>query len=148
MNALAAKVTEVALALFKIVHVSSITRLLPHLKTRTETNTRMDAPRELNLTPEERRNGTYNPTNVQKALEGLHQDGLLVLKGVVDVDHVDHLREVMSSETKSIMADPRRSGIYNQGTPSNILQTPPVARKDCLYNDVWFNSYVVQIANA
>ena len=107
-----------------------------------------DAPRAIHLTAEEKLAGAYSPVNLQKALEGLHQDGLLVLKGVVDVNHVDHLREVMSAETQSIMEDPRRVGIFNQMTKSNVLQMPPVARKDCLYDDVWFNRFVVQVANA
>ena len=107
-----------------------------------------DAPRSIQLTEEERRNGAYNPENLQKALEGLYQDGLLVLKDVVDVDHVDHLREVMSADTQNILQDARRAGKYNQGVNSNILQNPPLDREDCLYNDVWFNPFVVQIANA
>lgn len=105
-------------------------------------------PRSLSLSADEKINGFYNPANLQKALEGLHQDGLLVLKGVVDVRHVDHLRAVMSAETPSILEDSRRAGLYNQGVNSNILQIPPLNRKDCLYNDVWFNPFVVQIANA
>lgn len=105
-----------------------------------------DAPRAIELTPEEKAAGAYSPANLQKALEGLHQDGLLVLKDVVDVNHVDHLREVMNAETQTILN--RRKGLYNQGVNSNILQNPPLDREDCLYDDVWFNPYVVQIANA
>ena len=107
-----------------------------------------DAPKAITCSTDEKHTGAYDPANLQKALEGLHQDGLLVLKDVVDVEHVDRLREVMSAETKSILTDPRRSGIYNQGVNSNILQNPPLNRKDCLYDNVWFNSFVVQIANA
>ena len=107
-----------------------------------------DAPRTIFCSTDERHRGAYGPTNLQKALEGLHQDGLLVLKSVVDIAHVDHLRKVMSAETQSILQDPRRTGIYNQGVNSNILQNPPLTREDCLYNDVWFNPFVAQIANA
>ena len=107
-----------------------------------------DAPKAIFSSSEERRSGAYNPANLQKALEGLHQDGLLVLRDVVDVKHVDQLRKIMSAETQSILKDPRRAGIYNQGVNSNILQTPPVNREDCLFDDVWFNPFVIQIANA
>lgn len=107
-----------------------------------------DSPAAVDATPDEIKNRAYGPANLQKALEGLHQDGLLVLKNVIDVEHVDHLREVMQAETQSIMKDPRRAGVYNQGVDSNILQNPPLNRRDCLYNDIWFNSFVIQIANA
>lgn len=107
-----------------------------------------DAPRAIELSIDEKRVGKYDPANLQKALEGLHQDGLLLLKDVVDVNHIDHLREVMCAETQSILSSPRRAGIYNQGVNSNILQNPPLDRKDCLFDDVWFNAFVVQIANA
>ena len=107
-----------------------------------------DPPRAIELTPQEKQAGAYSGSNLQRALEGLHQDGLLVLKGIVDTAHVDHLREVMAAETQDVMKSAERSGVYNQGVNSNILQNPPVHRKDCLYNDVWFNPFVVQIANA
>ena len=109
---------------------------------------RHDAPRAVVLSPHEKSSAAYSPANLQKALEGLHQDGLLILKDVVDIGHVDHLREVMSAETQSILKDPRRAGVYNQGVNSNILQNLPVNREDCLYDDVWFNPFVIQIANA
>lgn len=107
-----------------------------------------DGPEVIHLTAEERARNAYDAANLQRALENLHRDGLLVLKGVVDIAHVDHLRSVMSDETQAIMADSRRAGKYNQGVSSNILQMPPLSRRDCLYDDVWFNAYVVQIANA
>ncbi|KAK5110263.1 hypothetical protein LTR62_006116 [Meristemomyces frigidus] len=106
----------------------------------------MDGPRSVPLSSEDRSNSRYSSEAVQYALEGLHQDGLLVLKGVVDVAHVDHLRGVMGAETQIILQE--RAGLYNQGVESNILQNPPVARKDCLFDDVFFNPYVVQVANA
>ena len=107
-----------------------------------------DAPRAIDCTAREHQNGKYGARNLQFALEGLHQDGLLVLKGVVDVQHVNHLQKVMNSETESILHGSERGGLFNQGVKSNILQAPPVVRADCLFDDVFFNSFVVQIANA
>ncbi|KAK4508149.1 hypothetical protein PRZ48_001887 [Zasmidium cellare] len=106
----------------------------------------MDAPRAIGLTPNERTAKSYDPQNLQAALEGLHQDGLLVLKNVVDVAHIDKLREAMSAETKTILNE--RAGLFNQGVNSNILQCPPLANGECLFDDVYFNPYVIQIANA
>lgn len=81
----------------------------PNVKTATAASNR-DGPREIVLTEEECLKRLYDPTSMQKALEGLHQDGLLVLKDVVDVGHVDKLREVMTSETQTILRDSERAG--------------------------------------
>jgi hypothetical protein len=70
------------------------------------------------------------------------------LKNVVDVAHVEKMRSVMSSETQDILNTSKRAGVYNQGIASNILQCPPVAREDCHFDDIFFNRYVIQIANA
>jgi hypothetical protein len=74
-----------------------------------------DAPRAIISSPEEKRRGSYHASNLQTALEGLHQDGLLLLKGVVDVEHIEHLRSVMAAETKEILNNSTRAGVYNQG---------------------------------
>ena len=107
-----------------------------------------DEPKGIYPTDKEQRTGRYEAKNLQAALESLHQDGLVVLKDVVDVQHIDHLREVMTAETTKILESPERQGVYNQGVASNILQFPPVHRADCLFNDVFFNPHVVQVANA
>lgn len=104
-------------------------------------------PHSIHTSAEDKAANAYNPANLQRALEALHQDGLLVLRDVVDIGHVDHLRDVMSAETQSIMNDSPRAGLYNQGVSSNILQLPPLNRRDCLFNDIWFNPFVIQIAN-
>lgn len=108
----------------------------------------LDGPRSITLTEAERKRGQLSPANLQAALEGLHQDGLLLLKQVVDVQHVDHLRSVMSEETTRILDGPERGGLFNQGVKSNILQQMPLDREDCLFEDIYFNPYIIQIANA
>jgi len=107
-----------------------------------------DGPRQIHLSESERTRGQYNASNIQSALEGLHQDGLLLLKRVVDVAHIEHLRGVMDTETEGILNGAQRGGMFNQGVKSNILQQIPLEREDCLFEDVYFNRFVVQIANA
>lgn len=107
-----------------------------------------DRPREIVLTADESNKRVYGATNLQLALEGLHQDGLLLLKAVVEVDHIDHLRGVMSAQTHEILHSKERQGMYNQGVQSNILQCPPLDHAETLYDDVYFNPFVIQIANA
>ncbi|RDW80002.1 hypothetical protein BP6252_04640 [Coleophoma cylindrospora] len=105
-----------------------------------------DAPRLIVATPDELKAGTYDSGNIQAALEALHQDGFAVLKGVVDVAHVEHLNEYMSKEADELVRN--NSKPFNQGVNSNILQAPPLNDPAFQYNDVFFNSFVIQVMNA
>lgn len=107
-----------------------------------------DGPRAVVLTDAERKRGQYSAANLQAALEGLHQDGLLLLKQVVDTEHINHLHTVMSQETENVLNGKQRGGVFNQGVKSNILQQIPLEKEDCLFDDVYFNPFVIQIANA
>lgn len=79
----------------------------------------MDAPRSVVLTAEERKHGAYDSTNVQKALEGMYQDGLVVLKDVAAVEHIDALNKFMTAEADSIMEVKSKEPLsaWNQGVP-------------------------------
>jgi len=105
-----------------------------------------DAPRVISASDEETRHSQYDGPNIQKALEALHQDGFVVLKSVVGVDHVKQLNEYMSKEADDLVKDKAKP--FNQGVDSNILQGPPITEAELLYNDVFFNPYVIQIMNA
>ncbi|CAK4030651.1 Hypothetical predicted protein [Lecanosticta acicola] len=108
----------------------------------------MDGPRAIHATASERSAQHYAPPNIQAALGGLHQDGLLLLKNIIDTSHIDRLRAAMSAETHSLLTASPRANLYNQGVNSNILQCPPLDREDCLFADVYFNPFVCQLANA
>jgi len=77
-----------------------------------------DGPRVISPTPLERTRRRFSQTNLQAALEGLHQDGLLVLESVVDVDHVNKLNDFMTAETGAILKVKDPDGTvkaFNQG---------------------------------
>lgn len=44
---------------------------------------------EISLSEVERHGGRLGPRNLQKALESLHRDGIVMLKDVVNHDHLD-----------------------------------------------------------
>jgi hypothetical protein len=67
--------------------------------------------RTVALSDEERINGRYSDWSLQQALEAMHQDGLVVLKGVVDVDHIKALNERMSADAEKKRDDPNQ--VYN-----------------------------------
>ena len=75
-----------------------------------------DEPRRVPLSAEERKNGAYSATSLQMALEGLHQDGMAVLRDLVDPEHCDKLYEHMTGDRDRII-ETRHKGeaTYNQG---------------------------------
>ena len=122
-----------------------------------------DAPRTITPTLEELRASSYDTANIEAALEALHQDGFVVLKNIVDVAHVDHLNSYMTKEADDLVKNKAKP--FNQGVdckyctrlvhwykakllPANILQAPPLTDPQYLYNDVFFNPFVIQIMNA
>jgi hypothetical protein len=73
----------------------------------------VDAPRAIRASSTELRSSKYDTPNVQAALEGLHQDGLVVLKSVVDVAHVDKLNSYMTKEADDLVKNNTKA--FNQG---------------------------------
>jgi len=108
-----------------------------------------DGPRCVPLGQDDRKTGSYSVPALQMALEGLHQDGMVVLKDVVDPAHCDTLHKHMSGDRDRILRE-RHAGakVYNQGVKSNILQAPPFTKRELLFDDVHFNPFVVQVMNA
>ncbi|KAH8821309.1 phytanoyl-dioxygenase family protein [Xylogone sp. PMI_703] len=104
-----------------------------------------DGPRLIYATPAELNASRYDEANLQAALEALHQDGFVVLKGVVDVDHVDQISDYMNAEADELMKSNAKP--FNQGVNSNILQGPPLKDDKYLHNDIFFNPFVIQLMN-
>ncbi len=75
-----------------------------------------DGPRCVPLVETDLNNGSYSVTALQMALEGLHQDGMVVLKNVVDPDHCEILHRHMTGDRDRILKE-RHAGakVYNQG---------------------------------
>jgi hypothetical protein len=75
-----------------------------------------DGPRRVPLSADELKNGAYNIPNLQMALEGLHQDGMVILRDLVDPEHCDQLYRHMTGDRDRIL-ETRHKGesSYNQG---------------------------------
>ncbi|KAG4027941.1 hypothetical protein MFRU_025g00080 [Monilinia fructicola] len=105
-----------------------------------------DAPRTVRATVDELKTTFYDTPNLQAALEALHQDGFVVLKSIVDVNHIDQINSYMSKEADELVKNETKP--FNQGVNSNILQAPPLLQEEYLHNDVFFNPFVIQVMNA
>jgi len=108
-----------------------------------------DAPRMVPITDEERRAGRYSVPHLQMALEGMHQDGMVVLKNLVSPEHCDAHYKHMSGDRDRILEE-RHAGakVYNQGIKSNILQAPCFTKPELHFDDLFFNDFVIQVMNA
>ncbi len=75
-----------------------------------------DGPRRVPLTEEDSIRGSYSSMNLQMALEGLHQDGMVILKGLVDPEHCDKIYDHMTSDRDRILETRHKDAkVYNQG---------------------------------
>lgn len=77
------------------------------------TNAPGDGPQAIEPSDEERRAGAYGPRHLQRVLGALHQDGLVVLRGVIDTAHVDALDAAMTADADRCIADPGQE--FNHG---------------------------------
>jgi hypothetical protein len=85
-----------------------------------------DAPRIIIPTEEELKTSRYDIKNIEAALEALHQDGFVVLKSVVDGDHVDNLNKFMSKEADELVrtnAKPFNQGVLTRVSHSRVLDS-------------------------
>lgn len=71
-----------------------------------------DGPQAIEPTANERRAGVFSARNLQRVLGALHQDGLVILRDVVDRDHLDALNTTMCEDASKRLADPKQA--FNQ----------------------------------
>lgn len=88
----------------------------------------IDAPQAIAPTDKERSDGVYSPRSLQRVLSGLHQDGLVVLKGVIDLSHIDALNEAMCNEVEDKIADPTQ--VFNHDVKCEALPRGAQVRED------------------
>ena len=88
-----------------------------------------DDARRVPMTTDDRKNGAYSVQQLQMALEGLHQDGMVVLQNLVDVDHCDAVYEHMTGDRDRILRE-RHAGakVYNQVSQVAVPTDSPSAR--------------------
>lgn len=127
-------------------------------------------PGFIKLSPEEAASGKWSRANLQRAMELLHRDGLLAMSGIVELGHLEKLRDDMLKtaqeikKTKTKLTDfvrrlcsseaPARTLAHsssvpqNHGVATNFLQSPPLTNPDLLFEDVFSNQFVHQVVEA
>ncbi|EXJ60677.1 hypothetical protein A1O7_04830 [Cladophialophora yegresii CBS 114405] len=60
----------------------------------------LNTPVEVTPSPKEKAAGRFNDANIKLFLSGVHRDGVVVLKNVIDPDHLDVINDFMVEDTK------------------------------------------------
>lgn len=86
-----------------------------------------------------------NQRNVERALEALHKDGLVVVEDVVDTASIDRLNARMEADTRTLMARGEDGPFnYNLG---NLQQSPPY-EAELFAPTIFTNPIAIQLTNA
>jgi ectoine hydroxylase-related dioxygenase (phytanoyl-CoA dioxygenase family) len=90
---------------------------------------------EIFASKEEIAAGKLNDANIRRVLEGMHHDGIIVLRDLIDPAHLDALDVHMVKEAKMGL----EAGVkMNQGA-GNIQQGPPFTPTNLFFDDIYCN---------
>jgi len=101
------------------------------------------------LSDEELASHSITSEHVGLAVSALYRDGIVVLENAVDLDHVDKLNSIMSSESETMSTLPTTHRNYVAGDGDfcgNISQSPPLD-PEFMYGDIWANPAAAAVLN-
>lgn len=96
---------------------------------------------EITPTAAERERGLLDPAHLTQAVNALKEDGIVVLQGVIDPDHIAVLRERVLADVDLFVNRPDAPFNWN---PGNVQQDPPPF-PPFLFRDVLANDFAVQV---
>ena len=97
----------------------------------------------LDITPSEVQSGRITPPHLADAMRALRDDGIVVLNGVIDLGHINALRERMLQDLPAYLARTDAPFNFNAG---NVQQEPPPFTP-YLYKDVLLNDIVIAVTH-
>jgi ectoine hydroxylase-related dioxygenase (phytanoyl-CoA dioxygenase family) len=104
----------------------------------------LNTPVEVIPSADEIRRGRLSDASVKLFLSGMHRDGVVILKDVIDAAHLDKLNEFMVEDTKKELAQP---DLYRNFGVENIQQGPPLEPSEYFFDDVYFNPILFHAVN-
>lgn len=84
--------------------------------------------------------GTWHIDNIRKIVEGMHNDGLVILEDVINPEHLDEINKFMVQDALEIRKKATR---LNFGT-ENIQQGPPLQIEQLNYSDIYSNKLLFE----
>ncbi len=97
----------------------------------------------IEVTPGEVAQGALTPENLKMAVQAIHDDGIVVLKDVVDLGHIEILREKMTADVEAIL---KRTDVPFNWNSGNLQQAPPPILP-YLFRDVLVNELAIQVSS-
>jgi hypothetical protein len=98
----------------------------------------------IQITPQEAQTGKIKADHLQEAVRSLREDGYVILRELLDPQHMQVLRDKMLEDVAQIM---RRDDIPFNFNRGNIQQDPPPF-PPYLFRDVLFNEIVIDITSS
>jgi predicted O-methyltransferase YrrM len=83
----------------------------------------------IHLGEDERMAKKFNPETLAKALSGMHEDGVVVLKNVIPVEEIDKINAWIFQDAERRLKDPSQK--YNHGVKctSSVFERFPASLK-------------------
>lgn len=106
--------------------------------------TRLTPMKKFLLTPEEKQTRQLSQYHLEAMLQAMKEDGLMVIRGAVDPDHVAVVREGMLADLAKILKAQKTAENFTAGH----LQQDPSPFPEFLFPDILFNPYAAAITRA
>jgi len=103
----------------------------------------LNTPVEVKPSPEEIAKGRFNDDNIKLFLAGMHRDGVVILKDVIDPAHLDKINEFMIKDTEKEL---QRTDLYRNFGAENIQQGAPLVPSEYFFDDVYLNQLLFHAA--
>ncbi|KAL1984887.1 hypothetical protein VTN96DRAFT_8546 [Rasamsonia emersonii] len=97
---------------------------------------KLNRPVEVKPSREEIARGRFNDANIKLFLSGMHRDGVVILKDVIDPAHLEKINEFMTQDTEKEL---QKEDLYRNFGVENIQQGPPLVPSEYFFDDVYFN---------
>jgi ectoine hydroxylase-related dioxygenase (phytanoyl-CoA dioxygenase family) len=91
---------------------------------------------EVKPSGEEIARGRLNDAHIKLFLSGMHRDGVVILRDIIDPAHLEKINEFMIQDTEDEM---RKDDTHRNFGVENLQQGPPVAPSEYFFDDVYLN---------
>ncbi|KAF2720946.1 phytanoyl-CoA dioxygenase [Polychaeton citri CBS 116435] len=110
----------------------------------TTTTSSSSLPTIIRPNDNEVKSGKLDARNLEKAIRGIHEDGLIVISNVIPHDDLDRLNKKMTIDAKYLMSLGDKGPFnYNKG---NLQQDPPPIRKH-FSRSIFLNPIAIQVTS-
>lgn len=100
---------------------------------------------ELAISSSERSAEQLSAANLQRAVQAVLSDGYVILRDVVDLDHLDSLLPRMTADSKRLIASQKWGGAGR--LPGHLQQAPPPLAP-FVFRDIVANPFAVQVTHS